>query len=69
MKFAYLVERWWANDTRRVVDRSFETIRIYIHIDKFRFEMVGQDNIFQDGIYDDCLVLIEYACETAAMIL
>lgn len=31
--------------------------------------MVGQDNIFQDGIYDDCLVLIEYACETAAMIL
>lgn len=42
---------------------------IYIYIDKFRFEMVGQDNIFQDGIYDDCLVLIEYACETAAMIL
>lgn len=41
----------------------------YIYIDKFRFEMVGQDNIFQDGIYDDCLVLIEYACETAAMIL
>lgn len=69
MKFAYLVKRWWANDTRRVVDRSFETIRIYIYIDKFRFEMVGQDNIFQDGIYDDCLVLIEYACETAAMIL
>lgn len=42
---------------------------IYIYIDKFRFEMVGQDNIFQDGIYDDCLVLIEYAYETAAMIL
>lgn len=31
--------------------------------------MVGQDNIFQDGIYDDCLVLIEYAYETVAMIL
>lgn len=42
---------------------------IYIYIDKFRFEMVGQDNIFQDGIYDDCLVLIEYAYETVAMIL
>lgn len=69
MKFAYLVKRWWANDTRRVVDHSFETIRIYIYIDKFRFEMVGQDNIFQDGIYDDCLVLIEYAYETVAMIL
>lgn len=31
VKFAYLVKRWWANDIR-VVNHSFEAIRIYIYI-------------------------------------